>query len=346
MSNKKPFSKGQSLAEKMAQTLKGKPADTPQSTDKAGLATPSASGSAQVTSAINILAGQQANTDTSVILIDLDLIDVEAQIRQEFDQNYIEDLASDFAANPTKQPNQPVTVWKREGGRYLLDDGENRFRAMHFAKSHRKELGIEDITAFTTIRATVRTDEPNKLDRIQSQCKANLLRDDLSPVEIANAAQLYLEENSSGTHAEIAKWLGFQKLSSGRVKVSNSLKLVNKCDADLVESVRVGEISMGTAFEVQDARRREQSAAFKNSDGKATNGEGSKAKAKLDKAKSGKKSVKVSIDLEALKTAAQIIKIIAVQHETETELFDKLERKDIVKIFKEENLLKILGSAE
>ena len=346
MSNKKSFSKGQSLAEKMAQTLKGKPAATLQPTTENEVAVLSTSEKVQVTSAINILAGQQANSDTSVILIDLDLIDVEAQIRQEFDQGYIEDLASDFAANPTRQPNQPVTVWKREGGRYLLDDGENRFRAMHFAKSHRKELCIEDITAFTTIRATVRTDEPNKLDRIQSQCKANLLRDDLSPIEIADAAQLYLEENPSGTQAEIAKWLGFQKLSSGRVKVSNSLKLVNKCDADLVESVRVGEISMTTAFDIQDARRREQNAASKNRDGKTTDDEESKAKAKLDKAKSGKNSVSVSIDLEALKTAAQIIKIIAVQNETGTELFGEFERKDIVKIFKEENLLKILGSAE
>lgn len=63
--------------------------------------------------------------DSSVIMAPLDQIDVEEQLRDKFDPEHIRNLAHDFAASERKQPDNPITLWRRKNGRYLVDTGEN-----------------------------------------------------------------------------------------------------------------------------------------------------------------------------------------------------------------------------
>ena len=131
---------------------------------------------------------ESASIDQSVRFIDLDLIDVEAQVREEFDMDYIMDLATDFALSPSKQPDQPITVFSRANGRYLLSRGENRLRAMKFARDNRDALGSQDPTDFTSIRATIAGPEPDtQIEKTQVQVKENVLRDGLKLPELGKA---------------------------------------------------------------------------------------------------------------------------------------------------------------
>lgn len=359
------FNQGLSLAEKMKRK-KGK--NTTKLEKVVDVDTPKTVASNEtVTTDISLDETRDANTDPSVVLLDMDLIDIEEQVRREFDQDFIEDLACDFALSPNNQPNQPVTVWTRPNGRYLLDDGENRYRGMDFAAKNRKQLGIKDLTAFTTIRATVRGAEGNKLDRVQSQAKANLLRNQLTDVEIGNAARLYLEENPEATHTDVAKWLGFQKEGSARVKISNALKLLNNCDQDLINLVKVGDLGARKALKIQDERNTEQrdikrleTQAINNPNIEAPESvesteeivESKAAKPKksektLKKAVSRKKTTTVNIDVEALKTAAQLIHLLTDMHDIEcTELEDEMDRKKLNSLFQTETLKEILDKIQ
>lgn len=191
--------------------------------------------------------------DTSVRLIDLDLIDIETQIRSTFDENHVADLALDFISSGLMQPKQPVTVYRRDNGRYLLDAGENRLRAMRYADAKRDGLGITDPAAFKRIRATILGDEPCKLDRLQSQARENLLRADLNDVDLANAVKQFMEANPKASQTDAAKWVGFINIASGRVRVNNALKLLT-CDDDLIAGVRRGEIAASRALVMQAER--------------------------------------------------------------------------------------------
>ena len=201
---------------------------------------------------------ESASIDQSVRFIDLDLIDVEAQVREEFDMDYIMDLATDFALSPSKQPDQPITVFSRANGRYLLSRGENRLRAMKFARDNRDALGSQDPTDFTSIRATIAGPEPDtQIEKTQVQVKENVLRDGLKLPELGKALLTFFEENPNATQSDAAAWCGFRNQASGRVKVNNALKLM-KCDSDLIERVRKKQLSAEKAFAIQEAREAEK----------------------------------------------------------------------------------------
>lgn len=353
------FNRGPSLAERMKikQQKKTSEIPAPESAQAPEDGAPEGNESegqgssmSRPASSADVLTAQAdaARVDKSVLFIDLELIDVEAQVREDFNQDYIEDLATDFALAATHQPNQPITVWKRANGRYLLDDGENRYRAMKFAGEHRNELGVSDLAAFTTIRATVRGEEPSKLDRIQAQAKANLMRDQLNDVEVGKAAQLYLQEHPDARQEDIARWLGFSKVASGRVKVANALKLLSTCDADLIQQVGKGELSVKNAFKVQDERAKEQRAdSSESGDNKAGKGT-AKSEQMLDKATNGKNNLSATVPLTSLKLAVDILARVAGKHNVDIDLgdLDNFTRKSAMNVFKEDVLLRILESMD
>jgi len=357
------FNKGTSLADKLKQRQQQKSQTGSAQTVPTDNGAPETDAPAPPVvnakpSASSILTDQHeaARVDQSVQLIDLDLIDVEDQVRKDFDIGYIEDLAVDIATSENKQPNQPVTLWKRDNGRFLLDDGENRYRSMKFARENKTELGINDPVAFTFIRATIRGAEPSKLDRVQSQAKANLLRDNLNDVEIGRAAQMFLEENPDATQTVIAKWLGFQKTGSGRVKVANALKLMNECDQDLIELVEKGELSIKKAFKVQDERKSEGAGESNDSEDSTGHGDSdkkspakkSKADKTLEKAKSGKKATNLSVSMDALRLAAGIIVHVAKDKGVSVDVasLNNLDRKELLKVFDAEVLDEILNKLD
>lgn len=291
---------------------------------------------AKPSSATGVLSSQHSNIDTSVKLIDIALIDVEEQVRKNFSDEYIRDLAEDFSKSETYQPNKPITVWERGNGRYLLDDGENRFRAFKWAAENRDSFGIEDLTAFTAIRATVRGPEPDLLERRRSQAKANLLSDQLTDYEAAATAQLFLKENPEANHGDAAEWIGFKNRNSGRVKLSRALKVLETCDADLLEEFKANAIGARKALEIQDIRNKESSRQTDIEDkpqpennGEPQNNKKSESEKALAKAKSGKKALTMPIDIEALKVIAELVL---------GEDAEKLSRKELKALFDKEKL--------
>jgi ParB-like chromosome segregation protein Spo0J len=357
MSASKRFGSGPSLAERMrkkkeeqrnAGTSTAEPVAAPSPAPKEPETAEAPASKGDTPSEILRSQTADSNVDQSVQMVEVDLIDVEAQVRRRFNQEYIEDLATDFALDENNQPNQPITVWKRDNGRYLLDTGENRLRAMRFAAEHRKELGITDPTAFTTIRATIKGPEPGKLERLQSQTKENVLRDSLNDVELGYAAKAYLDENPNASQKQVAEWMGFRKLSSGRVRVSNALKLLRSCDKDLVEKVEAGELSTQNAFKVQDEREKEKGAA-QTGVGAGQGDDAGKGKSKADqtlaRATSKKKSTNVSVPLDALKTACLVIGEIAEKQGVDlgVDLSKELDRKTAVQVIQQERLEALLA---
>lgn len=302
--------------------------------------------------AADVLRQQQqaANADTSVLFIDIELIDVESQIRTEFDEDYCTDLALDFVHSGAYQPKQPITVFRRGNGRFLLDDGENRLRAMKFADAHRVELGITDPTAFKSVRATVlQGPEPSKLERLQSQARANLLRDSLNDVDLASAVSLYMNENPAASKSDAAKWVGFVNLESGRVKVHNALRIL-ECDADLIDDVRKGALASSRALMIQAERNKEcgrgvpAETVVLDSVPAVQPTDNSTSGKMLEKAKAGKKSVSMSLDMENLKLASEIILTIAKSLDVDLKgIQGEMDRKFIAALFSADNLRDVLG---
>ncbi|MDX1694891.1 MAG: hypothetical protein R3208_14085 [Ketobacteraceae bacterium] len=200
-----------------------------------------------------------ANIDQSVRYVDIELIDIEEQVRTSFDLDYIQDLAIDFTLNEAHpfQPKSPITLYERPNGRFLLDTGENRVRAVKYGRDNREALGVNDVTAFTQIRASIIGPEPEKIKRVQSQVKENILRDDLNYVELGRALEMFFQENPNATQAQAAEWCGFKNANSGRVKVNTALKLM-KLDQDLIDQVAADELAVQRAFAEQEQRTQTQ----------------------------------------------------------------------------------------
>lgn len=66
-----------------------------------------------------------------LLMVPLELIDTAAQVRTEFDNDSIAELAADLAARGVLQP---VLLRRMEGGRYLMIAGERRLRAARLAQ--------------------------------------------------------------------------------------------------------------------------------------------------------------------------------------------------------------------
>lgn len=146
------------------------------------------------------------------------------QPRKNFDQSALEDLAASIKNEGVFQPiiiRQP----KRTVKQYEIIAGERRFRASKMA-------------GLTTIPAIVR-DLSNE-QMMQVAVIENLQREDLSPIEEAQAYQT-LMDNLNITQSELAKRLG-----KSRPFIANYLRLLTLPTSvkDLVEG---GKLSMGQA---------------------------------------------------------------------------------------------------
>ena len=253
-----------SLAEKMALKTRGKKAAANEAVEKKEPVKRASPPPRQTESSGSLLRQQMeaAAIDQTVRYIDIERIDIEAQVRTDFDEEYIQDLAIDFALNEAHpyQPKNPVTIYERANGRFLLDTGENRMRAIRYGQAHREELGVNDVTAFTQVRASVIGPEPEKIKRVQSQVKENILRDELNYAELGNALKLFFTENPSATQTQAAEWCGFQNSNSGRVKVNKALKLM-KLDQDLIDQVANDKIAVDSAITEQAQRTQQQATA-------------------------------------------------------------------------------------
>ena len=112
-----------------------------------------------------------------VLTVPVDDVVSKVQVRKRF--RNIEDLAATLL---TEGQQSPIIVFpKNEEGKFVIQKGERRWRAC-------KHAGIE------TIDLVVNDKVQNNLDETAGELIENIQRDDLTPVEIAEALNLFIED--------------------------------------------------------------------------------------------------------------------------------------------------------
>lgn len=143
------------------------------------------------------------------------------QPRTNFAAQELNDLVESVRAKGIIQP----VLLRRSGERYQLVAGERRWRAAQIA-------GLDAIPAIVR--------DLDDREAIELALTENLLRDDLGPIETANAYRS-LQERFGISQEEIARRLGLN-----RVTVTNTLRLL-KLDSRIQEMIERGELIAGHA---------------------------------------------------------------------------------------------------
>ena len=173
---------------------------------------------------LGALLSSSSETTTTAPPIDLPITAISPnpnQPRKDFDNNALRDLADSLRHSGLLQP----LVVRRVGDGYQLIVGERRWRAAKLA-------GIE--------RVPVIVREASDAESLELALVENLLREDLNPMEEAEAYQRLLAE-FGWTQEELA-----QRVGRDRSTIANCLRLVKL--PDLVQAdLRAGRLTMGHA---------------------------------------------------------------------------------------------------
>lgn len=143
------------------------------------------------------------------------------QPRKSFDSASLQELVSSIRQTGVLQP----VVVRPSGDRYQLIVGERRWRAAKLA-------------GLSTIPAVVR--EATDAECLELALIENLLREDLNPMEEAEAYQRLLAE-FEWTQEELARRVG-----KDRTSIANCLRLL-KLPAIIQDDLRAGRLTMGHA---------------------------------------------------------------------------------------------------
>ena len=162
-------------------------------------------------------------TTADILRIPVDLIEPNPfQPRMSFDQDALEELAESIK---TLGLIQPITVRRKEDGRYQIISGERRFRACRLS-------GMDMIPAY--IRDT------NDQGMLEMAIVENIQRENLDPIEIAMSYQRLIDECRL-TQEQMAIRVGKKRAS-----VTNYLRLL-KLPAKIQHDLKVGLLSVGHA---------------------------------------------------------------------------------------------------
>ena len=177
---------------------------------------------------------QQGTAD--ILRIPVDLIEPNPfQPRMSFDQEALEELAESIK---TLGLIQPITVRRKDDGRYQIISGERRFRASRLS-------GMDMIPAY--IRDT------NDQGMLEMAIVENIQRENLDPIEIAMSYQRLIDECRL-TQEQMAVRVGKKRAS-----VTNYLRLL-KLPAKIQHDLKVGLLSVGHAkvlLGIEDAQLQE-----------------------------------------------------------------------------------------
>ena len=170
---------------------------------------------------VNVEQPQQGSAD--ILRIPVDLIEPNPfQPRMSFDQEALEELADSIR---TLGLIQPITVRRKEDGRYQIISGERRFRACRLS-------GMDMVPAY--IRDT------NDQGMLEMAIVENIQRENLDPIEIAMSYQRLIDECRL-TQEQMAVRVGKKRAS-----VTNYLRLL-KLPAKIQHDLKVGLLSVGHA---------------------------------------------------------------------------------------------------
>ena len=170
---------------------------------------------------VNVEQPQQGTAD--ILRIPVDMIEPNPfQPRMSFDKEALEELAESIK---TLGLIQPITVRRKDDGRYQIISGERRFRASRLS-------GMDMIPAY--IRDT------NDQGMLEMAIVENIQRENLDPIEIAMSYQRLIEECRL-TQEQMAIRVGKKRAS-----VTNYLRLL-KLPAKIQHDLKVGILSVGHA---------------------------------------------------------------------------------------------------
>ena len=166
--------------------------------------------------------------------IDIDLLDPSPyQPRTQFREIALDELAQSIRASGIVQP----LVARHIGGRYQLIAGERRWRAAQRAGVNRVPVVVREVSEEAALEMTL---------------VENLQREDLNPVEQAQAFQRLMDEFAL-TQEEVAERTG-----KDRTTIANALRLLRLEEA-IQELIAEGRITAGHArplLAVADANER------------------------------------------------------------------------------------------
>jgi ParB family chromosome partitioning protein len=176
---------------------------------------------------LDALLGSESSTVTtdasSLLEIPVDQIDVNPrQPRKTFEPGSLDELARSLKSTGMIQP---VVVRRGPGGRWQLIAGERRWRAA-------RQAGLEQIPAVVR--------EATDAESLELALVENLLREDLNPIEEAEAFQRILTE-FGWTQEDVA-----QRVGKDRSTIANSLRLL-RLPAVIQDDLRTGRLTMGHA---------------------------------------------------------------------------------------------------
>lgn len=143
------------------------------------------------------------------------------QPRKDFDFKTLGDLTASIKASGVIQP----VILRRQGAGYQLIAGERRWRAA-------RQAGLERIPAIVR--------EATDAQSLELALVENLLREDLNPIEEAEAYQQLLAQFAS-TQEDLA-----QRLGRDRSSIANALRLLRLPD-EIQRDLRSGRLTMGHA---------------------------------------------------------------------------------------------------
>jgi ParB family chromosome partitioning protein len=166
---------------------------------------------------------QEKEKALSIIELDIDaIVPNEQQPRKAIDNDSLQGLASSIRE---KGVIQPIIVRRTSEGSYSLIAGERRWRAAKIA-------GLKKIPAIIKDAARAESLELALIENIQ--------REDLNPIETAEAFQRLIEEFKL-THDELSK-----KVGKDRATVTNYLRLL-KLQPEIKKWIAEGSLSIGHA---------------------------------------------------------------------------------------------------
>jgi len=197
-----------------------------------------------------------------IVQIDLSKIDFAPQVREVFDEQLLAGLA---ASLKEVGQLQPVRLF-RHGERFLMEDGERRYRACKLA-------------GFKTIAAIIEARQLTEGDILLRQCSCDFQRVDLSPMEKAVAMERLMAETGMKGN-EVASRLGVstamvsrllsllalpepirQALKEGKIPASAGYELSKIEDAatqaEMAERLAAGKITRDGVADARKAARRQ-----------------------------------------------------------------------------------------
>ena len=157
-------------------------------------------------------------------VVEIRLTEIEPSINQPrkvFDEAKLEELAQSIKDHGVIQP----VILARQGSHYKIIAGERRWRAAKIARLETIPAIIKDV---------------NEKKKLELSLIENLQREDLNPIEQAEALHLLATEHDM-TQEQLAKAIG-----KSRSSVANTLRLLN-LDARVRDMVVRAEISEGHA---------------------------------------------------------------------------------------------------